>query len=185
MSVVPGKSDDALWDEIARIFSNGAFLQPNASWLAGISARTRPTRLQQLTASKHARRLGRAVEGAGRGQLSRLLVRALINSEQAMSAFRLTLVVNISGPVGALVLINQFLPGSVEALVRSVPPIAVYVPLAVAGSMLIGIICYAYAGTVAARDLTHLLRLRVAASGAGESVDEEPAGVVEQIGELI
>jgi len=170
-------SDEALWDAIAPIFSGRAFMRAEASWLAGLASRTGHDRMRRLTGSKQAKRLQPMIAGLDRRQLSRLIVRSAINHEQAMSALRLTLVANISGPVGALVLLNQFLPGSVQDFVVSLPPPVVILPLFLGIVTLFSVIWFSYAGVTAARDLHHLLRLRLAemGDGEGEPDDEDDA----------
>lgn len=178
-------SDETLWDAIALIFSGRAFMRADASWFAGLASRSGHDRMKRLTESKQAKRLQQLIASLGRPQLSRLVVRSAINHEQAMSALRLTLIVNLSAPVGALVLTNQFLPGSVGDLILSLPPIAVYVPLLIMLSMLIGIIWFVYAGVTAAQDLNHLLRLRLAEiDDRGEEQDDEGTDILQLITDL-
>jgi hypothetical protein len=166
---------ETIWSQIAPIFSNRAFMRPHRSWFGGVSERTGFDRMAQLTRSAPARRLAPIVAGLDAVEIGRLVVRSAINQDQAASALRLTLVANISAPVGALVLINQFLPGSVGDLIRSLPPEVVLVPLFMMIALLIGVIWFAYAGVAAARDLNHLLRLHLAdkTGGAGGADDED------------
>lgn len=172
-------SDEILWREIARIFANRAFMRPHASWFAGLASRSGFDRVAQLTGSRPAGQLAPLLAGLGRAQLCRLLVRSAINQDQAMSALRLTLVANISVPVSGLVLTNQFFPGSVEELLMSLPSVAVLVPLVAMLSILIGILWFAYAGVAAARDLNHLLRLRLAEIDSGDGCLDAAADDVE------
>ncbi len=166
---------EALWSQIAPIFSNRAFMRPHRTWFGGVSERTGFDRMTQLTRSAAARKLAPLVAGLDAVQLGRLVVRSAVNQDQAASALRLTLVANISVPVGVLVLLNQFLPGSVSDLIRSLPPAVVMVPLFIMIAVLIGVIWFAYAGVAAARDLNHLLRLHLAdATGAaGAAADDD------------
>ncbi|MEX1251946.1 MAG: hypothetical protein WEA77_12215 [Hyphomonas sp.] len=85
-----------------------------------------------------------------------------------MLALRLTLVANISVPVSALVLTNQFSPGSAQEVLISLPPVAVLAAPVAMLSILIGIPWIACAGGAAARDLSHLLRLRLAEIEPGD-----------------
>lgn len=103
----------------------------------------------------------------GHADIAPLLVRSEVNLEQALSAFRLTLVVNISIPLGLVVLINQLAPGAIANLFVETPAVAVLGPLAVMLALLITAMWYAYAGALAARDLNHLLRLRLADTDTG------------------
>ncbi|MFN7164407.1 MAG: hypothetical protein ACK4P2_06260 [Hyphomonas sp.] len=172
MSSEVSETDEALWHKIAPIFSNRAFMRSNASWFSGLASRSGADRMTKLTRSRPAQRLKPLIAGLDRRRLGCLLVRSEINHDQAMSALRLTLVVNISVPVGALVLMNQFLPGSVETFLRDLPPLAVIAPLAMMLLLLIGVIWFAYAGVFAARDLNHLLRISHA-DAASTAPEEE------------
>lgn len=183
MSPADPEADAAVWNRIAPVFSNWAFMRPDATWLSGVASRTGPSRILKLRRSRPALRLVPLVAGLRRAQLGRLVVLSEINHDQAMSALRLTLVANISGPIGALVLVNQFLPGSVEDFLRSLPPLALFLPLSVILSMLIGVIWFAYAGVAAARDLNHLLRISYAAAG-GSVPGEDGEDVFATINEL-
>jgi hypothetical protein len=169
------EDDDAIWNRIAPVFSNWAFIRADRTWLSGIASRTGASRMLKLTRSQPARRLAPLIAGIGRAQLGRLVLLGDVNHDQAMSALRLTLVANISGPIGALVLVNQFLPGSIEAFLTSLPPLAVFLPLAVMLSMLIGVIWFAYAGVAASRDLNHLLRIRYGATGGHVHSEDDDA----------
>jgi hypothetical protein len=184
MSGSPGVSDAALWDAIAPIFSGRAFMRADASWLAGLASRSGHDRMQRLTGSKQAKRLQPMIAGLDRRQLYRLIVRSAINHEQATSALRLTLVANISGPIGALVLLNQFLPGSVQDFLLSLPPTFVIIPLFLGICTLISIIWFVYAGVSAARDLNHLLRLRLADLDDGHSEFEEDEDAMKVVFDL-
>lgn len=175
---------DTLWNQIAPVFSNRAFMRPHRIWFAGVSERTGFDRMMRLTQSPPARKLAPLVAGLDRVQLGRLVVRSVLNQDQALSALRLTLVANISVPLGALVLINQFLPGSVGDLIRSLPPVAVLVPLLMMVSLLVGVIWFAYAGVAAARDLNHLLRLHLADATGGAGGSEDDGDILETILDL-
>jgi hypothetical protein len=166
---------ETIWNQIAPIFSNRAFMRPHRMWFGGVSERTGHDRMKVLTQSAPARKLAPLVAGLDALQLGRLVVRSAINQDQAASALRLTLVANISVPVGALVLLNQFLPGSVEEMILDLPLLVVFGTLMTMILILIGVIWFAYAGVAAARDLNHLLRLHLAdkTGGAGGADDED------------
>ena len=166
---------ETIWNQIAPIFSNRAFMRPHRSWVGGVSERTGFDRMAQLTRSAPARKLAPLVAGLDAVELGRLVVCSAINQDQAASALRLTLVANISVPVGALVLINQFLPGSVQDMILDLPLLVVFGTLMTMIVILIGVIWFAYAGVAAARDLNHLLRLHLAdkTGGAGGADDED------------
>lgn len=174
MSAAGKPTAETLWPEIARAFSNRAFMRASPSWLSGLADRAGASRLQRLQATRPAKALKRLISGLDPVQLQRLLVYSEVNQEQATSALRLTLIANISIPVGLLVLFNQVLPGSIQAFVATLPEIAIVAPLVAVISLLVGVLWFAYAGVDAARDLNHLLRLKLADAGrpAGGEGDE-------------
>jgi hypothetical protein len=165
-------SDDMLWAKIAPVFSNRAFMRPHSAWYFGLASRAGENRIRELTGSAPARRLKAVLAEADAAQISRLAVRSAINQDQAEAALRLTLVANISAPVGGLVLLNQFLPGSVVDTFLDLSPLVVLMPLLMVVSILLAIIWYAYAGVAAARDLNHLLR--IAQAEASDVIPEGP-----------
>jgi hypothetical protein len=178
-------STESLWPEIAKAFSNRAFMRASPSWLSGLASRAGASRLDRLHATAPAKKLKTLTAGLDRTQLQRLLVYSEVNHDQALSALRLTLVANISIPVGMLVLFNQFLPGSIQAFVATLPAGAVVLPVAIALTILVSVLWFAYAGVDAARDLNHLLRLCVADAGrqAGE-LEDEPVDAIGLVTDL-
>lgn len=164
---------EALWPEISKAFSNRAFMRASASWLSGLAARAGASRMERLQATGPARKLKALIAGLDRAQIRRLLVYSEINHDQALSALRLTLVANISAPVGLLVLFNQFLPGSIQAFIGTMPTAAILIPLVMALSLLVGVLWFAYAGVAAGRDLNHLLRLSLAEAGLSAGAAED------------
>lgn len=175
---------DVLWNQIAPIFSNRAFMRPHRTWFGGVSERTGFDRMTHLTQSAPARKLAPIVAGLDAVQLGRLAVRSAINQDQAASALRLTLVANISVPVGGLVLLNQFLPGSVQDTIRNVSLIGVFSALMAMLCVLLGVIWFAYAGVAAARDLNHLLRSHLVDVTGGAGASEDDGDILETILDL-
>lgn len=175
---------DPLWPEIAKAFSNRAFMRASPSWLSGLADRAGASRLERMQATRPAKTLKRLIAGLDRTQLQRLLVQSEINQEQAASALRLTLVANISFPVGFLVLFNQFQPGSIQTFIESMPALAIILPLATALFLLVGVLWFAYAGVDAARDLNHLLRLSLAETPRTTGEDDETPDALKLITDL-
>lgn len=139
-------------------------MRASPSWLSGLADRAGASRIERLQATRPARKLKALIAGLDPSQIRQLLVYSEINHDQALSALRLTLVANISVPVGLLVLFNQFLPGSIQAFIGAMPTAVILIPLFSAVSLLVGVLWFAYAGVDAARDLNHLLRLNLAGS---------------------
>lgn len=176
---------ETLWPEIAKAFSNRAFMRVSPSWLSGLADRAGASRLERLQATRPAKTLKRLIAGLDRQQLQRLLVHSEINQEQAASALRLTLIANISIPVGFLVLFNQFIPGSIQGFIATLPALTVVGLLVTVLSLLVGVLWFSYAGVAAARDLNHLLRLSLAeAAQPAGGEDDEPVDAIGVVADL-
>lgn len=167
------------------MFSNRAFMRFSPSWMSGLAARAGASRIDRLKATGPAKKLKPLIASLDQDQLRTLLVYSEVNHDQALSALRLTLIANISIPVGFLVLFNQFLPGSIQAFVDSLPLAAILLPLGLALSILVGVLWFAYAGVNAARDLNHLLRLSAAEAGdSQEGFEDEPVDAIGLVTDL-
>lgn len=157
-------------------------MRVSPSWLSGLGSRAGASRLDRLQATSPAKKLKTLIDGLDRTQLQRLLVYSEVNHDQALSALRLTLVANISIPVGMLVLFNQFLPGSIQTFVATQPTILL--PVMIALAIVVSILWFAYAGVDAARDLNHLLRLSLAQAAGPAGEDDEAPDTLEMITDL-
>ncbi|MEQ9504998.1 MAG: hypothetical protein RLO80_01920 [Hyphomonas sp.] len=175
---------ETLWPEIAKVFSNRAFMRVSPSWLSGLGSRAGASRLDRLQATGPAKKLKTLINGLDKPQLQRLLVYSEVNHDQALSALRLTLVANISIPVGMLVLFNQFLPGNIQAFVATMPTGTILLPVVIALAIVVSILWFAYAGVDAARDLNHLLRLSLAEAARPAGEDNEAPDTLEMITDL-
>lgn len=172
-----------LWREAMRLFSNFRGMRPRRSWMSGLSVGTGPKRLERLTASKGAAQLMPKLERLSDRELSIFRTFARINLEQAEAAMRLSLIANITIPVGFLVILNQFFPGTVLELVEYAGPEAMLVGVGLAAGLLLILIWYSYAGVFQARDISHLAAIAAAKRGAGAS-DQEGSGNSDETGPL-
>lgn len=125
----------------------------------------------------HGNRIGDLLDSHGAAQLALLLdqrddarVKALrtfaaINHEQAVAAFRLTLIVNVSVPVLILTLLNQAFPGLLGRLYtasRQAGELSFWIQLNVlltALALLLLILIYSISCLNQARDIRHLIDL--------------------------
>lgn len=90
------------------------------------------------------------------------MARGLVNLEQARAGFRISLIGNITVPVGALVVLNELAPGwFADTLLTGTPNEVLTIATAwsVAAALIPGGLWWAYGGLSAARDLHHLLYL--------------------------
>ncbi|QYJ01131.1 hypothetical protein KUV46_01755 [Thalassovita mediterranea] len=172
-----------LWREAMRLFSNFRGMRPRRSWMSGLSVGTGPKRLERLTGSKGAAQLMPKLERLSDRELVIFRTYARINLEQAEAAMRLSLIANITIPVGFLVILNQFFPGTVLELVEYAGPEAMLVGVGLAAGLLLILIWYSYAGVFQARDISHLAAIAAAKRGAGVS-DQEGSGDSDEPGPL-
>lgn len=147
---------DDVWDEATRLFSNLRGMRPRSSWLTGLSVGAGQGRLKRLTESRPAQTLMPKLIALPDSGFSLFRSYAQVNLEQSQAAVRLSLIANITIPVGFLVLANQFFPGIVRQLVEYVGADAMLLGLASAGSLLFLAIWYCYSGVFQARNLEHL-----------------------------
>lgn len=171
---------DSVWREATELFSNLRGMRPRSSWLTGLSVGAGRGRLKQLLTSSEAKKLTPRLEALPDAEFAVFRSYAQVNLEQAQAAVRLSLIANITIPVGFLVLVNQFFPGSVRSLVSYVGVDAMLLGLLSAGSLLFFAIWYCYAGVFQARNLEHLTviaaaKRRGAAATAGEDEVDRPS----------
>ena len=172
-----------LWREAMRLFSNFRGMRPRRSWMSGLSVGTGPKRLERLTSSKAAAQLMPKLETLSDRELVIFRTYARINLEQAEAAMRLSLIANITIPVGFLVILNQFFPGTVQELFDYTGVEAMLGGIAAAAVVLLMLIWYSYAGVFQARDISHLAAIAAGKRGAGAS-DQESGGDGEEAGPL-
>lgn len=144
------------WSKATRLFSNASGMRPRLSWLTGLSIDTRANRLQRLLKQNRAAALGDILAELNERDIRRFHHYADVNLERAAAAMRLNLVVNISAPIGALVIVNQLFPQLIPYFVDEYGMDAIIAGALGALSLLLLSIWYCYAGVSQARDLKHL-----------------------------
>jgi hypothetical protein len=144
---------------------------------------TTANRIERLLGHQRAAALHDVLNKLDAGALRRFLQRTEINLERAAAALRLNLVVNISVPIGALVIVNQLFPTSVSNFVAEYGMDAVIATAAGVLFLLLFSIWYSYCCVTQARDLAHLTRLyavrQVDAPGAHNDHVDEPLNPAE------
>ncbi len=174
---------DDVWREVARLFGNRHGMRPKRRWLFGYSSRIGADRIDLLCSTPAARRLCELVEPLDRAAFAALLTRSLVNLEQARAGFRVSLVGNITVPLGALAIYNQIEPGAVARWLGGGPLEDRVLVAAVFGGTALLILAgmfWAHAGLSAARDLNHLLHLIGAARRDGAAGGSAPAAEDEE-----
>ena len=168
----PKGEDSALadWTAIQAMFPAYRAIS-SKNWAYAISNRMHGTRLTKLREGRWATALSELLKRRGDARLKALRTFAAINHEQAVAAFRLTLVVNVSVPVLILTLLNQAFPGAVgrfstESL--DAGQLAFWLQLNIlltALVFLLVILIYSVCALNQARDIRHLIDLFAAERG--------------------
>ena len=156
------------WDEIVGLFKARTAFQPSKFWMSGLSSRLGSKRLSRLRTTKRALRLESLLNAASNRDVKALRTFAAVNQEQATAAFRLTMVNNITWPVGFLAIIHQFSPNGLGGLLQNSFKTD-FLFLSVLGATVIvcviGVALFALANLSQARDIRHLIDLHAAERG--------------------
>jgi hypothetical protein len=162
----------SLWREIAAMFKARSAVSPSVkSWFSGLPSRIGYSRIDRLRESKRAKALNARLSKLPSETIKAVRTYAAINQEQAVSAFRVTIVTNITLPVGILALLHQLLP---QGLGQGILDLygneegALIFLFAITGVTLFflsWIMVYAWASVSQARDIRHLVDLHAAERG--------------------
>lgn len=171
------------WTSATRLFATSKAMRPRLSWVTGVSVDTASDRIQRLLGEPRAQALRKILAALDAGALRRFLERAEINLDRAAAAMRLNLIVNISAPVGALVIVNQLFPQAVATFVAEYGMESIVVGSACVLFLLLLSIWYSYCCVTQARDLAHLTRLfgmqEVRPAVAAHDLNDEPLNPAE------
>ena len=173
----PDRPDvDEIWSLFELKFSNLRGMQPGFGNLVGVSNRTYPKRVSQLEGRKAAAFVREKTQSLSRADLNLLLTKAIVNQEQAVAALRLTLIANVTIPLGGLLAFSQVLPEVAEdarLFLSDGGALSAALGGTVVGLVLLAL-WYVYAGVAQARDLLHILKIEMARRGeAGDMAMDE------------
>ena len=175
---------EALFDQTQKQHGVFAVLRSAMSLgaLIGFNARTRSNRVKALRRSKPSQTLAQGLSGLGAAGLCYFTGLAVVNKEQAETAFRYTAIVNFTAPITVLVIFNQMIEGGLMATFETSPEFYRWglIVLAAAFITVTGVISYAYIGAQLARDVLHLANLeRARRGGVHASEPEDHEGMVD------
>ncbi len=159
------------WAHIQALFKARSVMRPKAAWFNGVSSRLSRRRLERLTQSPSARTLKDYLADKTPNGLKTLRTFAAVNLEQASSAFRLTMIANITVPIVLLSVLHQLSPNGLGQLIKTVigDDSEMMLSMIIGGLggiiVLILLISYALANLGQARDLRHLLDIYAAERG--------------------
>jgi hypothetical protein len=168
---VKEKSTQETWENIVAIFKLKHGLNVRAVWFTGLSSRIHKNRLSKLRNSQQASQLISILKDLPSQKIKELRTFAAINQEQATAAFRMTLVGNITIPVGIMALAHQLLPNGLGASIINfynddMVALSILILAAVLATIFIFLIgAYALVNLNQARDIRHLIDLHAAERG--------------------
>lgn len=159
------------WAEIVKLFPIFRFLLPRRLASFGLSSRLNAHAISRLGESPAARRLGAKLNQVDDARVKALRTYAAINLEQISSAFRITLVVNVTVPFLLLTFANLLAPGGLGQLLQDTyggdAAGSMFFVGVVSASVVFaaGISIYALAQLNRARDIRSLIDLHAADRG--------------------
>jgi len=159
------------WAKIESLFPAKKALRPSWAWFNGMSTRLKAGRIARLMKDDALGALAAILDQCDDDRVKALRSYAAINLEQVQSAFRFTMVANVSAPIIFLTLLNQFAQGGLGALLYRFHQNEreVVLPILYGGSlaalMLLFVAFYALAHLNRARDIRHLIDLMAAERG--------------------
>ena len=160
---------DEVWGEATTLYANKRALRLSRSWFTkGMAERAGGDRLSVMRRRPGAKRVAHLLEGLSDPDLRVFHARAAINLEQAVAATRLTVLYNISVPLGVVLLVNELAPNLVALVFADSGPAVTGAAwsglLALLGLVFLAI-WFCFAGVHQARDLYHLATLAMARRG--------------------
>jgi len=167
------------WKEIEALFPAKKALRLSWAWFNGVSTRLKDGRISRLMKEDEVGALAAILDQCDDRRLKALRSYAAINLEQVQSAFRLTMIVNISAPIIFLTLLNQFIQGGLGALLYRFHQnerdniLAIAFGGGVGALMLLIVAFYALAHLNRARDIRHLMELMAAERGIFFGLDPQ------------
>lgn len=156
------------WEEITGLFKTRSAFRPHKYWGMGLTSRLDLNRVILLRQTKQALKLKKILNDLPNRDVKALRTFAAINQEQATAGFRVTMVTNVTVPVGFLALLHQLSPEGLGALIAAVYENE-FIFMAVLGgivaTLVIGIALFALSTLSQARDIRHLIDLHAAERG--------------------
>jgi hypothetical protein len=159
-----------IWEEIAQTFKAHQGLKVGSVWLTGMSSRVSAKRLSKLRSTKQAESLTSTLSDLPKDTIKALRTFAAINQEQVVASFRITMIGNVTIPIGLLAVFHQILPKGLGATIlefyddrATLSLLAITSLICVFFIMIVAL--YALANLNQARDIRHLIDLYAAERG--------------------
>lgn len=172
------------WDEIQALFPASKGIT-RKSFENGMSSRLSAKRMQRLMGGKSAQKLDAMLSERGLERVKALRTFASINHEQALAAFRITVVTNVSIPVILLTVMNIIAPNLLEELRELINMVAhVSFQTQLAPALFLTVVAlwtalfltYAVLCLGQAREIRHLIDLHAAERGVYFGLEDMDEG---------
>lgn len=98
------------WDRIQALFPARKAIRPGNAMLNGVSTRLGAKRLTRMMTGTAQKALREIIHSASDQRVKALRVVADVNHEQTSTAFRLTMIANVTAPLAFLAVLHQSLP---------------------------------------------------------------------------
>jgi len=171
MDVIDDTSAAQDWEKIQALFPARRAMRPNKAWYNGLSTRLGRDRLTNLLSTPSAGHLAAILDQCSDERLKALRTYAAINLEQATSAFRVTMIGNVTTPIILLSIAHQLTDGGVGKIFELIHQGDVSVMFGMVfafiflGLIIFFVLVYALACLNQARDIRHLIDLFAADRG--------------------
>ena len=159
------------WAQLVKLFPIFRYLLPRKLASLGLSSRLHAHAISRLAENPAAGRLAAKLDQVGDARVKTLRTYAAIYLEQISSAFRLTLVINVTVPFLLLTFANLIAPGGLGKLLQDTYGGNVEGSLIFLGLVLVSVLFAAYMSIYAlaqlnrARDIRSLIDLHAADRG--------------------
>ena len=166
------------WEKIRYLFPSKKAMRPNKAWFNGLSTRLGDDRLERLLSDPRSQQLAVILDQCDDERLKAIRTYSAVNLEQALSAFRLTMIGNITTPIILLSVIHQLTDGGIKELIewwhQGDPLAMIGLFGGLAGFVIAAffVIVYAVACLNQARDIRHLIDLFAADRGLFFGLDD-------------
>lgn len=166
------------WEKVRSLFPSKKAMRPNKAWLSGLSTRLGDNRLERLLSDPRSQQLAVILDQFDDERLKAIRTYAGVNSEQALSAFRLTMIGNVTTPVILISVIHQLSNGGIKEFFEwllqgdTIAMAGMFGGIAGFVIAVFIVVVYAVASLNQARDIRHLIDLFAADRGLFFGLDD-------------
>ncbi len=166
------------WEKIRSLFPSKKAMRPNKAWFNGLSTRLGDDRLERLLSDPRSQQLAVVLDQFDDERLKAIRTYAAVNLEQALSAFRLTMIGNVTTPIILLSVIHQVTNGGIKEFFElfhqgdNLAMAFIFGGIGLSVIAVFFVVVYAVASLNQARDIRHLIDLFAADRGLFFGLDD-------------